>query len=173
MQHYAPWNPNRPLASIEEILGSETEVDALSHTGDESELVDSDNGTPPKLLEAAESDTDGHSVSSIVRMTNTLEWYKLTAYKDERDAFSGITVLDKQEVDGPGGRTHQYLVKCWIPEKHMDLFFGLVRMSWCHGCSGLDRDVGQRPCKYSTPSSSGSIISAPLQSQSNKLSVGS
>lgn len=73
MQHYAPWNPNRPLASIEEILGSETEVDVLSHTSDESELVDSENGTPPKLLEAAESDTDGHSVSSIVRMINTLE----------------------------------------------------------------------------------------------------
>lgn len=73
MQNYAPWNPNRPLASIEEILGSETEVDALSHTSNESELVDSENGTSPKLLEAAESDTDDHSVSSIVRMTNTLE----------------------------------------------------------------------------------------------------
>ena len=48
-------------------------MDALSHTSDESELVDSENGTPPKLLEAAESDTDGHSVSSIVRMINTLE----------------------------------------------------------------------------------------------------
>ena len=135
MQHYAPWNPNRQLASIEEILGSETEEDALSHTSDESELVDSENGTSPKLLEAAESDTDGHSVSSTVRMTSTLEWYKLTACKGERNAFNGITVLDTQDVDGPGGRTHQYLVKCWIQKKHMDLFFELVRMSWCHRCS--------------------------------------
>ena len=54
-------------------MGSETEEDALSHTSDESELVDSENGTSPKLLEAAESDTDGHSVSSTVRMTSTLE----------------------------------------------------------------------------------------------------
>ena len=73
MQHYAPWNPNRQLASIEEILGSETEEDALSHTSDESELVDSENGTPPRLLEAAESDTDGHSVSITVRMTSALD----------------------------------------------------------------------------------------------------
>lgn len=127
MQHYAPWNPNRPLASIEEILDPES--DTLSHASDESELVDSENGTPPRLLEAAESDTDGHSVSSTVRVTSTFEQHELTACKDERNAFNGITVLDKQAVDGPGGRTHQYLVKCWIQEKHMDLFFELVRMS--------------------------------------------
>ena len=115
------------MASIEEILYPES--DTLSHASNESELVDSENGTPPRLLEAAESDTDGNSVSSTVRMTSIFEQHELTACKDERDAFNGITVLDKQAVDGPDGRTHQYLVKCWIQEKHMDLFFELVRMS--------------------------------------------
>ena len=113
------------MASIEE----DPKSDTLSHTSDESELVDSENGTPPRLLEAAESDTDGHSVSSTVRVTSTFEQHELTACKDERDAFDGITVLDKQAVDGPGGRTHQYLVTCWIEQKYMDLFFELVRMS--------------------------------------------
>lgn len=129
MQHYPPWEPDGPLVSIEGVLGSGTEADALSDTSYESELVDSENGTSPKLLEAAESDIDGHSVSSTVRVTSTFEQHELTACKDERDVFNGITVLGKQAVDGPDGRTHQYLVKCWIQEKHMDLFFELVRMS--------------------------------------------
>ena len=129
MQHYPPWDPDRPLVSIEEILGSGTEADALSDISYESELVDSENGTPPKLLEAAESDTDGHSVSSIVRVASTFEQHELTACKDERDALNGITVLDEREVEGSDGRTHYYLVKCWIEQKHMDLFFELMRMS--------------------------------------------
>ena len=129
MQHYAPWSPNRPLDSIEEILGSGTEADALSDASYESELVDSENGTPPKLLEAAESDADGHSVSSTVRVASIFEQHELTACKDEREALYGIEVLEKREVDGPGGSTHQYLVKCWIEQKHRDLLFELMRMS--------------------------------------------
>ena len=61
------------MASIEEILYPES--DTLSHASNESELVDSENGTPPRLLEAAESDTDGHSVFITVRMTSALELY--------------------------------------------------------------------------------------------------
>lgn len=64
MEYYAPWNPNwNPngrLASVEEILSSESESDTLSITSDESELklVDSEYRTT-KLPEAAELDTDG------------------------------------------------------------------------------------------------------------------
>lgn len=108
----------------------DSESDTVSHTSDdESELGDSENGMPPKLLEAVGSDTDGYSISSTERMTSTFEQHKLTACKDERDALNGIAVLDKQEVHRPGGSTHQYLVKCWIGQKHMDLFIELVRMS--------------------------------------------
>ena len=77
----------------------------------------------------AESDTDGHSVSSTVKETTSLKHCELTACKGKRDDSNGIDVLDELEVDRPGGRTHQYLVKCWIEQKHMDLFFELIRMT--------------------------------------------
>ena len=158
MQHYAPPNPSRPLASIEEILDPE------------SKLADSEDGTPPKLLEAAKPDTEGHSVSSTVRVASTFEQHELTACKDERKALYGIDVHEERDVDGPGGRTHQYLVTCWIEQKYMDLFFELVRMSWCRGRSGPD--VGQRLFNSSSPSSFGPILSPLVPELYNGPSIG-
>ena len=62
--------------------------------------MDSENGTFPKLLEMAQSDTDGHSVPSTVRETTSLKHCELTACKGKRNDFNRIDVLDVREVDG-------------------------------------------------------------------------
>lgn len=89
MQHYPPWNPDRSLPSIEEVIdpidtdhekrNSEPDLyeigsDTTSHTSRESESVNSENGAPPiyELLEEVESDIDSHSASSVVRETLAL-----------------------------------------------------------------------------------------------------
>ena len=73
MSNYPAWNPDIPLASIEEMLDSQRRSDALSLSSYESESVGSENGTSPEASETAESDTNAHSITRTVSETSPSE----------------------------------------------------------------------------------------------------
>jgi hypothetical protein len=45
------------------------------------------------------------------------------------DEVEGIVVLGEREVEEADGVKRQFLVKCWVDEKHKDLFIELMGMS--------------------------------------------
>ncbi|KAH2988346.1 hypothetical protein KXW58_006123 [Aspergillus fumigatus] len=129
MEQHLDWNPDLPLPSIEESIDPrilEDYITKLNFELNEAESTSSAGGLDVLSL------SSGYKTNLKYEMLRSedseIDDYSLSDYSSE-DESSGVSVLDERVVERSTGRTYQYLVKCWIDEKHLTLFNELIRLS--------------------------------------------
>ncbi|KAE8371540.1 hypothetical protein BDV26DRAFT_298703 [Aspergillus bertholletiae] len=130
MAHHSPWTIDRHMKSIKETIDlkdldqegwdieseySESELDEdifLNDYTTETFGAGIGRDTGYRHLTSDDSKYDEESVSS-----------------SNNDEVEGIVVLGEREVEAADGVKRQFLVKCWVDEKHKDLFIELMGLS--------------------------------------------
>ncbi|KAL4934790.1 hypothetical protein BDV06DRAFT_208262 [Aspergillus oleicola] len=102
---------------------------SLAFSEPESLAADSDMEGTYELLRSDASDVEDLSLTSDVGDENPDQNHKLISKLSDESDVDTATVIGERFVNGPNGTTREYLVQCWIPQKHMELFRELMRMS--------------------------------------------
>ncbi|KAF4231707.1 hypothetical protein CNMCM8980_005207 [Aspergillus fumigatiaffinis] len=129
MEQHLDWNPDLPLASIEDFIDPRILEDRIWEPNFELTETESTSSAGSQDVLSLSSGYETDPKYEMLRSENSeIDDYSLSDYSCE-DESTGVSVLDERVVESSTGRTYQYLVKCWIDEKHLTLFNELIRLS--------------------------------------------
>jgi hypothetical protein len=126
-------NPENLVNTRPELILDPSEID--SDTSSFLALYESDSLASEIDMEGAyellksDADTEDLSLSSDVSDDIHDHRCKLTSEPSDENEVDAVTILDERLTKGPNGTMQEYLVQCWISQKHMELFRELMRMS--------------------------------------------
>ncbi|KAI2895976.1 hypothetical protein CBS63078_8315 [Aspergillus niger] len=129
MEQHLDWNPDLSLPSIEDSIDPRILADRIWQPN--FELTETESTSPAGSQDALTL-SSGYETDPKYEMLGSgdseIDDYPLSDYSYEGES-TGVAVLDERVVERSTGRTYQYLVKCWIDEKHLALFNELIRLS--------------------------------------------
>ncbi|KAH2529018.1 hypothetical protein KXW97_001870 [Aspergillus fumigatus] len=129
MEQHLDWKPDLPLPSIEDFIDPRILEDRTWEPNFELAETKSTSSAGSQDVLSLSSDFETDPKYEMLRSEDLeIDDYSLSNYSSE-DESTGVSVLDERVVERSTGRTYQYLVKCWIDEKHLTLFNELIRLS--------------------------------------------